>query len=94
MIAAPASTRVPGVRRTLVLALMARIPIGALSLLIILAVRETGRSYALAGVASGCCALGMAISGAMAASPSSRLPQNMPCTMYTGTPFWKPRFIM
>ena len=75
MIAAPATLRGAGVRRTLVLALLARIPIGALSLLIILAVRETGRSYALAGVASGACALGMAISAPLMGRLMDRLGQ-------------------
>jgi MFS family permease len=53
---------VRAVRRTLVLALAARVPIGALSLLIILVVRESDRSYAQAGLASGACALGMTFS--------------------------------
>lgn len=75
MIATPTPTRAPGVRRTLALALLARIPIGALSLLIVLAVRETGRSYALAGVASGACALGMAISAPVMGRLMDRLGQ-------------------
>jgi len=53
---------IPGVRRTLALALLARIPIGALGLLIVLAVRRDDHSYALAGLASGVCSLGVAVS--------------------------------
>jgi MFS family permease len=56
----PGVLHVPGVRRTLLLALLARIPIGALGLLMVLAVRHAGHSYALAGLASGGCSLGVA----------------------------------
>jgi MFS family permease len=55
-----APVRVPGVQRTLVLSLLARIPIGAFGLLLVLAVRHAGHSYALAGLTSGACALGVA----------------------------------
>ena len=70
-----AATRTPGVRRTLVLALLARVPIGALSLLIILVVRESGRSYGQAGLASGACALGMTISAPIMGRLMDRLGQ-------------------
>ena len=53
--------RAPGVPRTLALALLARIPLGAIGLLLVLQVRHLGHSYALAGVCNGACALGMAV---------------------------------
>src|SRR4051812_2835501 len=55
-----AAVRAPGVPRTLALALLARVPPSALGLLIVLQIRHLGHSYALAGAASGACALGMA----------------------------------
>jgi MFS family permease len=58
----PPVLHAPGVPRTLLLALLARIPIGALGLLIVLAVRDGGHSYALAGLAAGTCSLGVAAS--------------------------------
>ena len=54
------AVRAPGVPRTLALALLARVPPSALGLLLVLQVRHLGHSYALAGVCSGACALGMA----------------------------------
>jgi MFS family permease len=66
-----------GVRRSLALALIARIPIGALSLLIVLAVRDAGHSYAVAGLASGACALGMAISAPLMGRAADRLGQSV-----------------
>ncbi len=66
-----------GVRRSLALALIARIPIGALSLLIVLAVRHAGHPYAVAGLASGACALGMAISAPLMGRVADRLGQSV-----------------
>jgi MFS family permease len=66
-----------GVRRSLALALIARIPIGALSLLIVLAVRDAGHPYAVAGLASGACALGMAISAPLMGRVADRLGQSV-----------------
>jgi MFS family permease len=57
--------RAPGVLRTLALALLARIPLGAVGLLLVLQVRHLGHSYALAGACSGACALGMAFGAPM-----------------------------
>jgi MFS family permease len=54
------AVRAPGVPRTLALALLARVPPSALGLLIVLQVHHLGHSYALAGLCSGACALGMA----------------------------------
>jgi MFS family permease len=65
------------VRRTLVLALLARIPIGALSLLVVLAVRDAGHTYAIAGLASGACALGMAISAPLMGRLMDRFGQSV-----------------
>jgi MFS family permease len=62
MTAVTSAVRPTGVTRVLALSLVARIPIGALGLLLILAVRHAGHTYALAGVASGSCALGMSVS--------------------------------
>ncbi|HMJ36986.1 MAG TPA: MFS transporter [Baekduia sp.] len=56
-----ALVRVPGVLRTMSLALLARVPLAAIGLLLVLQVRHLGHSYALAGVCSGACALGMAV---------------------------------
>jgi MFS family permease len=53
--------RAPGVLRTMALALLARVPLAAIGLLLVLQVRHLGHSYALAGVCSGACALGMAV---------------------------------
>jgi MFS family permease len=49
------------VARTLVLSLLARVPLSAFGLLIVLHVRQLSHSYALAGACSGGCALGMAL---------------------------------
>jgi MFS family permease len=73
--AALAPARAPGVAWTLGLALLARIPIGALSLLIVLAVRHDGHSYAIAGAASGACAFGMAASAPVLGRLMDRLGQ-------------------
>lgn len=54
------AVRAPGVPRTLALALLSRVPPSALGLLLVLQVRHLGFSYALAGICSGACALGMA----------------------------------
>lgn len=53
---------VTGVRRTLVLSLIARIPIGGFSLLLVLVVRHDGHSFGLAGLTSGAAALGITLS--------------------------------
>ena len=66
-----------GVRRSLALALIARIPIGALSLLVVLAVRDAGHPYAVAGLASGACALGMAISAPLMGRAADRVGQSV-----------------
>ena len=66
-----------GVCRSLALALIARIPIGALSLLIVLAVRDAGHPYAVAGLASGACALGMAVSAPLMGRAADRLGQSV-----------------
>lgn len=50
-----------GVSRTWSLALLSRVPLGAVGLLLVLQVRHLGHSYALAGASSGACALGMAV---------------------------------
>jgi MFS family permease len=71
------TTRTAGYTRVLVLSLVARIPIGALSLLIILAVRHAGHTYALAGVASGACALGMAVSAPVLGRLMDRVGQSV-----------------
>jgi MFS family permease len=55
-----AAVRAPGVPRTLALALLARVPLSAIGLLLVLQVRHLGHSYTLAGICSGACALGMA----------------------------------
>jgi len=73
----PPALQVPGVRRTLVLALLARIPIGALGLLIVLAVRRSGHSYALAGLSSGLCSLGVAASAPVLGRLMDRLGQSI-----------------
>src|SRR3954447_2141882 len=52
--------RTPGVRGVLVSSLVARLPIGALGLLLLLRARELGFSYAVAGLAAGALALGVA----------------------------------
>jgi MFS family permease len=67
----------PQVRRSLALALVARIPIGALSLLIVLAVRDAGLGYAIAGLASGACALGMAVSAPLMGRAADRFGQSV-----------------
>jgi len=67
----------PQVRRSLALALVARIPIGALSLLIVLAVRDAGLTYAIAGLASGACALGMAVSAPLMGRAADRFGQSV-----------------
>jgi MFS family permease len=56
-----AAVRSPGVPRTLALALLARVPLSAIGLLLVLQVRHLDHSYTLAGACSGACALGMAI---------------------------------
>jgi MFS family permease len=56
-----ALVRAPGVWRTLSLALLARVPLSAIGLLLVLQVRHLGHSYILAGACSGACALGMAV---------------------------------
>jgi MFS family permease len=65
------------VRRSLALALVARIPIGALSLLLVLAVRGAGHTYAVAGLASGACALGMALSAPLMGRAADRFGQSV-----------------
>ncbi len=55
-----AALRAPGMARTMALALLARVPLGALGLLVILQMRDRGQSYGLAGLCAGACALGMA----------------------------------
>jgi MFS family permease len=73
---APAVPRSPGLVRVLALSLAARIPIGALSLLLILGARHAGKTYALAGVASGAAALGMAVSAPVLGRLMDRLGQS------------------
>jgi MFS family permease len=67
--------RAPGVLRTLALALLARIPLGAVGLLLVLQVRHLGHSYALAGACSGACALGMAFGAPMLGRTVDRIGQ-------------------
>jgi MFS family permease len=84
------ATRPAGFTRVLVLSLVARIPIGALSLLVILAVRDAGHSYALAGVASGACALGMAVSAPVLGRLMDRFGQRvvlLACALATAVTF-------
>ncbi|HEY6758815.1 MAG TPA: MFS transporter [Baekduia sp.] len=54
------AVRAPGVPRTLALALLSRVPPSVLGLLLVLQVHHLGHSYAVAGLCSGACALGMA----------------------------------
>ena len=84
------ATRPAGLTRVLVLSLVARIPIGALSLLVILAVRHAGHGYALAGVASGACALGMAVSAPVLGRLMDRFGQRvvlLACALATAVTF-------
>lgn len=62
-----------GVAWTLGLSLLARVPLGALGLLLVLEVRAHGFPYALAGLASAACALGMAASAPLLGRLSDRL---------------------
>lgn len=62
-------------RSSMVLSLLCRIPVGAVSLLFIMAVRESGRSFGLAGLTSGACAVGAAISGPVLGRLADRLGQ-------------------
>lgn len=62
-------------RRSMLLAWLARIPVGGLSLLFIMAVRESGRSFGLAGVTSGACALGVAVSAPLCGRLADRIGQ-------------------
>jgi MFS family permease len=67
--------RAPGVLRTLTLALLARVPLAAIGLLLVLQVRHLGHSYALAGACSGACALGMAVGSPILGRTIDRLGQ-------------------
>ncbi|HSD77450.1 MAG TPA: hypothetical protein VLA98_08585, partial [Solirubrobacteraceae bacterium] len=51
---------VPGVRRLLGSSLVARLPMAAVGLLVLLRTRELGGSYALGGLATGALAAAMA----------------------------------
>ncbi len=55
------AVRTPGVARTLGLSLVARIPDGAIGLLLVLQARHLGYSYAIGGLASAATAVGMAV---------------------------------
>jgi MFS family permease len=52
--------RTPGVRAILATSLVARLPMGALGLLLLLRARELGHSYAVGGLAAGALSLGFA----------------------------------
>src|SRR3954447_1864545 len=52
--------RTPGVRGVLATSMVARLPMGALGLLLLLRARELGFSYAVGGLAAGALALGFA----------------------------------
>jgi MFS family permease len=87
---APALPRPRGLVRVLALSLAARIPIGALSLLLILGARHAGKTYALAGAASGAAALGMAISAPLLGRLMDRLGQSavlLACSLGVATTF-------
>lgn len=66
----------PGVLPTLTFALLARVPVGALGLLIVLAVTGRGYSYAMAGIAIACCALSVSISAPVLGRLSDRIGQS------------------
>jgi MFS family permease len=78
------AVRAPGVPRTLALALLSRVPPSALGLLLVLQVRHLGFSYALAGLCSGACALGMAAFSPVLGRAIDRLGQPLVLTL-TGT---------
>jgi MFS family permease len=60
-VSALSAVRAPGVLRTLTLSLVARIPDGAIGLLLVLQARHLGFSYAIGGLASAATAVGMAV---------------------------------
>ncbi|WP_375479798.1 MFS transporter [uncultured Jatrophihabitans sp.] len=62
-------------RSSLALALLARIPIGGLSLLFILAARESGTSFGMAGLTSAACAIGVAVSAPLTGRLADRIGQ-------------------
>ncbi|MDX6699871.1 MAG: hypothetical protein QOF26_97 [Baekduia sp.] len=76
--------RAPGVLRTLSLALLARVPLGAIGLLLVLQVRHLGHSYLLAGACSGACALGMAVGSPILGRAIDRIGQAPVLTLSAG----------
>jgi MFS family permease len=83
-VSATTLVRAPGVMRTLSLALLARVPLGAIGLLLVLQVRHLGHSYLLAGACSGACALGMAVGSPILGRAIDRIGQAPVLTLSAG----------
>jgi MFS family permease len=83
-VSAATLVRAPGVTRTLSLALLARVPLGAIGLLLVLQVRHLGHSYLLAGACSGACALGMAVGSPILGRAIDRIGQAPVLTLSAG----------
>jgi MFS family permease len=69
--------RAPGVARLLALALLARLPVTAIGLLLVLQARALGATYALAGLTTGAFAIGSALGGVVQARLVDRIGQSV-----------------